>query len=58
MPECGYAWKAPYIYPPDTPLYYEQISRPPERCVLPRGHEGDHRSIYKVTAKNQGAPDA
>lgn len=59
MQKCGYRWVAPYIRPPDQPhvgpKYYVnngQRTRPREVCVLTKGHDGDHRSAFKVIAKN------
>lgn len=48
--ECSFTWQAPYLYPSDDPRRPFYTST--QVCVLPRGHKGDHRSIFKVTRKN------
>lgn len=56
MSACGKQWRAPWIPPPDSdPIdaAYYQKHRGNERCVLPYGHEGDHRSRTNVTARNE-----
>ena len=55
MAICGFAWKAPWIPPPHVhPAVGEYLrkSRPAQKCILPKGHDGDHRSISKVICKN------
>lgn len=55
MPECGYVWDAPYLYPPNE---NGVVRRGTVRqvCVEPRGHAGLHRSISKVVADNVVRP--
>lgn len=42
---CGFKWKAPYILGSETVWVVQQ-------CIMPPGHEGNHRSLAKVTHKN------
>ena len=57
-PQCGHSWRPPWIPPPSADpvdVAYYQKHRSNVTCVLPRGHEGDHRSDHKVTTANRGA---
>jgi hypothetical protein len=55
MTSCGFQWVAPWHAPPSAPkadAEFYRAHRPSERCILERGHEGDHRSLANVTAAN------
>jgi hypothetical protein len=58
---CGYIWRAPRVPTPGAPEYQRIqrgardiiIANPksvPQECVLPKGHNGPHRSLTGVTA--------
>ena len=48
---CGFQWYAPLIMPNDKVVNLWQ------RCTLPKHHEDDHMSVFKVTAPNQEKSD-
>lgn len=50
---CNYTWYPPKLYPPQQPgAEPYQGFGPEETCYLKLGHEGEHRSLGKVTAPN------
>ena len=55
---CGYRWRAPWIAPPTADpidVAYYRKHRPPQVCIKPRGHAGDHEDWSKITTSQQAA---
>lgn len=56
MTPCGFKWRAPYIHAPnEINNWIPREGHVEQICVLPKGHDGDHRSLTKVTAENRDA---
>lgn len=47
--KCNFQWYAPFLLPPPS----TGVINKHQTCILDKGHDGDHKSVYKVTHPNQ-----
>lgn len=61
MNRCGYSWFAPYILPPshDRTIQFGEVRATgvgaisiQQKCSLPKGHDGPHRSNTNVITES------
>ena len=46
---CGFTWQAPRIPTPGVQRGPNNPTSVPQKCCLPKGHDGPHRSLTGVT---------
>lgn len=50
MSTCGHIWKAPYLHAPPS----KKVTSVTQKCSLPKGHDGPHRSLSGVITSDGG----